>query len=93
MSTVLTYDLEGEASRRFLDLRSLAVDEHLVFKGDHREGEFSKSYPHTRIKLRGLYSLEDGLLSIILTDVPRDVPLDHVDIMFRRLVERPDRGY
>lgn len=92
MSTVLTYDLEGEASRRFLDLRSLAVDEHLIFKGDHREGEFSKTYPHTRTKLRGLYSLEDGLLAIILTDVPRGVPVDDVDTMFRRLVGGPDQG-
>lgn len=87
MSRVLTYDLEGETSRSFLDLRYRAADEHLIFRGDEREGEFCKSYPNTRMKLKGLYAVDDGLLSIILTDVPEGMPMDSVDRLFRGLTE------
>ena len=90
MSRVLTYDLEGETSRRFLDLRYRAADEHMFFRGNEREGEFYKSYPDTPMQLKGLYAVDDGLLSIILTDVPEEIPMDSVERLFRGLTEDKD---
>jgi hypothetical protein len=90
MGRVLTYPLEGEPSRRFLEMRVRGPEEHLMFDGDEREGEFCKRYPHACMELRGLYSIEESMLSIFLTEVPEGHFMDRVESMFLKLIELPD---
>ncbi len=86
MGSFLTYPLEGEPSRRFFDLRVRASEEHLIFDGDEREGEFCKKYPHACMDLKGLYSIEDSMLSISLTEIPEGHALEKVEDMFLNLL-------
>jgi hypothetical protein len=87
MGKVLTYTLEGDPSRRFMELRMRAVEDHLVFDGNEHEGEFCKQYPHSCMMLRGLYSLDDGMLSIYVTDVPEGQTMKSVEDWFGEIVK------
>lgn len=86
---VFTYDIEGEPSSRFLRLRSRAVEDHLVFDGDEYEGEFCKRFPHTCMEIKGLYSIDDGMMSVFVTEVPEGYSMESVDDLFRDLLEKP----
>ena len=63
-------------------MRVRASEEHLMFDGDEHEGEFCKKYPHACMDLRGLYSIDDSMLSISLTEVPEGHALESVEAMF-----------
>lgn len=89
MGRVLTYTLEEEPSEAIMGMRLRGLDHHVVFDGDHREGEFSMRHPATEMELRGLYSLEEGMLSVVLTHVPEQVPHHEVEALFERLVRPP----
>jgi hypothetical protein len=89
MGKFLTYPLEGEPSRRFHELRVRASEEHLMFDGDEHEGEFIKRFPHASMELRGLYSIDDNMLSISLTEVPEGHTLERVENMFLDLLGSP----
>jgi len=86
MGRVLTYLLEEEPTKAIMGLRLRGIDHHVVFDGDESEGEFTKRYPYSEMELRGLYTLDDGILSVVLTDVPEDVPHHEVEGMFEELV-------
>lgn len=87
MGKIFTYGMEGDPSHRFLEMRSRAVEDHMVFDGNEYEGEFCKSFPHTCMELKGLYSIDDGMLSIFVTEVPEDVNIDSVEDLFQDLVD------
>lgn len=87
MGRVLTYLLEEEPTKALMGLRLRGIDHHMVFDGDESEGEFSKRYPETELELRGLYTLDDGMLSVVLTDVPSGVPHHEVEGMFEDLLD------
>jgi len=87
MGRVLTYLLEEEPTKALMGLRLRGIDHHMVFDGDESEGEFCKRYPETEMELRGLYTMDDGMLSVVLTDVPDEVPHHEVEGMFEKLVE------
>lgn len=86
MGRVLTYLLEEEPTKALMGLRLRGIDHHLVFDGDESEGEFLKRFPETTMELRGLYTIDDGMLSVVLTDVPDDVHHSEVESMFEELV-------
>lgn len=89
MGRVLTYTLEEEPREALMGMRFRGIDQHVVFEGDHREGEFSMRHPSTEMELRGLYSMEEGMLSVVLTHVPDLVSHREVEAMFERLVRPP----
>jgi hypothetical protein len=89
MGRVLTYLIEEEPSKALMGMRVRGVDSHLVFEGDEAEGEFSKRYPTTSMELRGLYSIEDDMLSIIITRMPEEETLEGVRDLFQGLLESP----
>ncbi len=90
MGRVLTYLLEDEPARALIGMRLRGIDHHLVFDGDEYEGEFWKRFPETQLEMRGLYTMDDGMLSVVITHVP-DEHRDHdVEGMFDELV-MPDR--
>lgn len=91
MGRVLTYLIEEESKKALMGLRLRGIDQHVVFDGDEYEGEFTKRYPETEMELRGLYSIDDGMLSVVLTDVPDDVTHHEVEGMFEELVESRGR--
>jgi hypothetical protein len=86
MGRVLTYQIEEESKKALMGLRLRGIDQHVVFDGDESEGEFTKRYPETERELRGLYTIDDGMLSVVLTDVPDGVPHNEVEGMFEELV-------
>jgi hypothetical protein len=86
MGRVLTYLLEEESKKALMGLRLRGIDHHLVFDGDDSEGEFTKRYPETEMEMRGLYSIDEGMLSVVLTHVPEDVHHSEVEAMFEELV-------
>lgn len=88
MGKVLTYSLEGNPSRVFMSIRVKGLEKHMVFDGDSKEGEFCQRYPNTRMELRGLYSIDDSMLSIFVTDMPEDHTIQVVDDLFEGLVRR-----
>jgi hypothetical protein len=89
MGRVLTYLIEEEPSKALLGMRMKGVDNHLTFDGDEAEGEFSKRYPQTSMELRGLYTIDDDMLSIIITDMPEEETFEGVKEMFQGLLEGP----
>jgi len=89
MGRVLTYLIEEEPREALMGMRLRGLDHHLVFDGDHREGEFSMRHPETAMELQGLYSMEDGMLCVVLTQVPEQVPHHEVEAMFERLLRPP----
>jgi hypothetical protein len=86
MGRVLTYQIEEEPSKALMGMRLRGIDHHVVFDGNDYEGEFCKRYPETRLELRGLYTIDEGLLSVVLTDVPEDCDHDDVEYMFEKMV-------
>jgi hypothetical protein len=86
MGRVLTYLIEEESKKALMGLRLRGIDHHVVFEGDETEGEFTKRYPETELEMRGLYSIEEGMLSVLLTDVPPEVQHSEVEGMFEELV-------
>jgi hypothetical protein len=86
MGRVLTYLIEEEPRRAFLGMRLRGIDHHVVFDGNESEGEFSKRFPGTELELRGLYTFDEGMLSVILTDVPHEHRDHDVEGMFDELV-------
>ncbi|UCC93251.1 MAG: hypothetical protein JSW25_00815 [Thermoplasmata archaeon] len=86
MGRVLTYQLEEEPRKALMGLRLRGIDHHVVFEGTESEGEFLKRFPETSMELKGLYSLDDGMLSLVLTDVPDEVHHSEVEDMFEDLV-------
>ena len=68
-------------------MRVRATEDHLIFNGDEREGEFCKHYPHACMELRGVYAIEDSMLSIFVTDVPEGLTMKKVEEMFHSIVE------
>ena len=89
MGRVLTYLIDEEPSKALLGMRMKGVDNHLVFEGDESEGEFSKRYPATSMELRGLYTIDADMLSIVITDMPEQETLEGVREMFQGLLEGP----
>jgi hypothetical protein len=87
MGKVLTYDLEGDSAHKFFEMRLKGVEDHLVFDGDEAEGEFCQRFPQTCMELRGLYSIDDNVLSIYLTDVPEGYSIRGIEKMFDDLVK------
>jgi hypothetical protein len=67
-------------------MRLRGIDHHVVFDGNDSEGEFSKRFPETELELRGLYTFDEGMLSVILTDVPQEHRDHDVESMFDELV-------
>lgn len=86
---VFTYHMEGDPSRWFLDMRSKAVEDHLVFEGDEHEGEFCQRFPHTCMEIKGLYSIDDGMMSVYVTEVPEGYSTENVEDLFRELLGSP----
>ena len=87
MGRVLTYQLEKEPSQTLMGMRMRGIDHHVVFSGNSSEGEFSKRFPETELELKGLYTMDDGMLSVILTEVP-DEHRDHdTEGMFDQILE------
>lgn len=86
MGKVLTYDLKGDTAHRFMSMRMKGVEEHLVFEGDDTEGEFCQRFPQTCMEVRGLYSIEDNVLSIYLTQVPEGYTVKGIEAMFDELI-------
>ncbi len=86
MGRVLTYLLEEEPRKVLMGLRLRGIDQHVVFDGDESEGEFCKRYPETSLEMKGLYTIDDGMLSVVLTDVPDDIQHSDVVSMFETLV-------
>ena len=89
MGRVLTYLIEEEASKALMGMRVRGIDRHIVFDGDEAEGEFSKRYPATSMELRGLYTIDNDMLSIIITDMPEEETLEGVSEMFQGLLGSP----
>jgi hypothetical protein len=86
MGRVLTYLLKEEPRRALHGMRLRGIDHHLVFDGNESEGEFHKRFPETQMELRGLYTMDDGMLSVIITHVP-DEHQDHdVEGMFEEVL-------
>jgi hypothetical protein len=90
MGRVLTYLLEEEPTKALMGLRLRGIDHHLVFDGDESEGEFLKRFPETAMELRGLYTIDDGMLSVVLIDVPDDIKHSEVESMFEEMVRSRD---
>lgn len=88
---VFAYCIEGDAVRSFMDMRLRAVEDHLVFSGDHREGEFCQRFPATGLQLRGLYSIDDNVMSVVLTELPEGHPPEAVQGLFQQLVDSSRR--
>ncbi len=86
MGRVLTYIIEEEPAKALIGLRLRGLDHHVVFDGNESEGEFHKHYPDTNLELRGLYSFDDGMLSVMLTDVPKEVQHHEVEGMFEKIL-------
>ena len=86
MGRVLTYLLEEEPTKALMGLRLRGIDHHVVFDGDESEGEFLKRYPETSLEMKGLYTIDDGMLSVVLIDVPGDIHHSDVESMFETLV-------
>jgi hypothetical protein len=84
---ILTYDMEGDPSRRFLRVRSKAIEDHLVFDGDEHEGEFCKRFPNTCMEIRGLYSIDQGVLSVYVTQVPEGQTIEGLEDLFEQLMD------
>ena len=89
MGRVLTYLLEEEPSKALNGIRLRGIDHHVVFEGDEVEGEFYRRFPETSLELRGLYTIDDGMLSVVLTDVPDDYPHHEVESLFEKIVTPP----
>lgn len=86
MGRVLTYQLDEEPNRALMGMRLRGLDYHLVFHGDDSEGEFSKHFPETELEMRGLYTFDSGMLSVILTHVPEEHRDHDVEGMFEEVL-------
>lgn len=86
MGRVLTYILEEEPNKALVGLRLRGLDHHVVFDGDESEGEFHKHYPGTDAEMKGLYTIDEGMMSLVLTRVPADAMDHEVEGLFKELM-------
>ena len=74
-----------------MGMRLRGLDHHVVFDGNESEGEFSKRFPETDLEMRGLYTFDEDMLSVVITHVP-ELHADHdVEGMFEELVSSRTR--
>jgi hypothetical protein len=90
MGRVLTYLIEEEPTRALLGMRLRGIDHHLVFDGNESEGEFSKRFPETQLEMRGLYTLDEGIMSVVITHVPFEHRDHDVEGMFQEVLRPKD---
>lgn len=87
MGRVLTYMIEEEPIRALHHMRLRGIDNHLVFDGNEREGEFCKRFPETEMEMRGLYTIDEGILSVVITHVPERHRDHDVEGMFDKVLQ------